>query len=63
MDRYRNNLKRASWDWLEDRRSGPKDRVNSRAEKRSARQTDQHEIEQQLPRPDWKGRLFFDEQD
>lgn len=43
MDRYKQNLKRAAWDWLEG--SGHKDRVDGRSEKRSARQADQREIE------------------
>lgn len=45
MDRYRANLKRASWDWLEERKDGRKDRVNGRGEKRSARQSDRKEVE------------------
>jgi hypothetical protein len=44
MDRYRHNLKRAGYDWREDRAPG-KDRTNGRAEKRSARQRDRVETE------------------
>jgi len=53
MDRYRQNLSRAGYDWREDNAlSSHKDRRNGRAEKRSARQADRKEIEQDeaLPR-------------
>lgn len=45
-DYYRQHLKRASWDWMEDHRQGvhKKDRVYGRAEKRSARQKARIEI-------------------
>lgn len=53
MDRYRQNLSRAGYDWREDNAlQSRKDRRNGRAEKRAARQKDRKEIEQDetLPR-------------
>lgn len=43
-DRYRQRLARAAYDWHEDSgRRARKDRVNGRAEKRSARDADRRE--------------------
>jgi hypothetical protein len=52
MDRYKNGLKRAGFDWMEEPRSRKKDRIDGRAEKRGARQQDRKEIvtDAELPR-------------